>query len=141
MPLYAGLYTYLQSKTAITAVVSTRVYPLNLPQTGTTIYPCIVYQTISQRRTYSHGGDCQLCFERVTFNCFASTYKAAKDLAELIRLAISGYRGTWGSTTIQSCFSEGDRDAMTDSPETESLAVFNVQSDYTIAYTEAAPTL
>lgn len=140
MPIGPGLYTYLQSKAAITAVVGTRVYPMRSPQ-GSSNYPCISYQTISSRSTYSHSGDNQLRFERVQINCFARTAKAAKDLAELVRLSLSGYAGLMGSTAVQSCFLENERDIAYESADTEAQDVLCVQVDYMIAYTEAAPTL
>lgn len=140
MPIGPGLSTYLLSKSAITTIVGQRIYPLRPPQ-GSSNYPCVTYQTISSRSTYSHGGDNQLRFERVQINCFGRTVKSAKDLAESVRLAMSGYAGVMGSTTVQSCFLDNERDVSYDSPDTASQDLFCTQVDYMIAYTEAAPTL
>ncbi len=140
MPIGPGLTTYLQTKSAITNVVDSRIYLVRPPQ-GSGSFPCITYQTISSRSTYSHGGDNQLRIERVQINCFARTFKAAKDLAELVRLSLSGYAGLMGTTTVQSCFLENERDVPYDSPDTTSQDVLCTQVDYSISYTEAAPTL
>src|SRR5438045_179384 len=101
MTLEEGLQAYVSTKTAISALAGTRVYPFNLPQNPT--LPAITYQRISGQHTRSMGGSSQLGWGRVQLVFWATTYRAAKDGAEQLRIALDGYAGAMSSLTVQSC--------------------------------------
>ena len=108
MSLEADIRTYMLTRTAITDLVSTRIYFQKLPQNAT--FPLLVSNRISTKREYSHSGDSNLTTPRVQYSCYAETWTAAKDLAEQIVSEMSGFSGTAGSTTVYSTFVENELD-------------------------------
>jgi hypothetical protein len=69
-----NIFALLQSIAAVQALVSSRVYPVELPPDP--IYPCISYRLIggSQEETFDTAGAQQQRFE---FNCYGSNYASA----------------------------------------------------------------
>jgi hypothetical protein len=136
----AAFQVYLTGKAAISAIVSTRVYPGFAPQQGT-VYPCMTMQRVSTRHIRSMLGGSQLAYIRIQLNIWARTYKAAKDLADVVRMNTDGFAGSFGGATVGSCLmeDEGDIDFLSEGAEPQRL--FGVRQDYMIAFEEAAPTL
>lgn len=66
------------------------VYPLTLPPKVT--LPACVYQRVSTAPEYSHQGDSRLERIRWQIDLWATTYGAARELAQTLREALSGYR-------------------------------------------------
>ena len=129
MSIEKVIYSKLSGDSDVSALVATRIYPVNLPQKPT--YPAIVYTRISGERAYSLGGPSDLASPRFQIDCFASTYSAAKDLASKIRSAINGFRGTVAGVLVQGVFLENDNDIFEDD-----FSVYRVSSDYFIHYKE-----
>jgi hypothetical protein len=123
------IYSKLSGDSDVSGLVSTRIYPVSLPQKPT--YPAIVYTRISGDRLHSLGGASNLASPRFQIDCFASTYSAVKDLASKIRSAINGFRGTVSGVTVHGIFLESDNDIFEDD-----FNVYRVSSDYFIHYKE-----
>lgn len=105
MVIEEALYAHLAASAGVAALVSARIYPQTIPQD--IALPAIAYQRISGVREYSHGGPSQLAHPRFQFTCQAATYAAAKSLANAVRAALSGYRGTMGGAggvVVGGCF-------------------------------------
>jgi hypothetical protein len=109
----AAIYDVLKNNSGVSALVSTRIYPLAIPQDAT--LPAIQYQKISSRGYYTHDGEAAIR-SRIQISAVAETYDAADDIA--------GVR-------IFSCFLEGERDGF---GILNDLAV--VQQDYMILHGE-----
>lgn len=82
------IYTALSGDSAVSAVVSTRIYPMVLPQDVT--LPAITYSRISGGQVNSMGGFSNLENPRVQVDVWAATYTAAKTLAALVHTAMGG---------------------------------------------------
>jgi hypothetical protein len=82
---------HLINDPAVRSLVDTRIYPDVLPQ-GVT-YPAIRYQRIDTPRTYTKGGSAGLSRPRLQIDCYATTYKAAKDTADAVRAAMERFTG------------------------------------------------
>ena len=108
MSVEKDIRTYMLTRSAITDLVSTRIYASKLPQEAT--FPSIAYNRISTVRTYSQSGDSNLTKPRIQYSCFAETYEGARNLAEQIVSEMSGFKGTAGSSTIYASFVENDLD-------------------------------
>lgn len=94
----------LQASADVTALVSTRIYQLTLPQKPT--LPAIRVQLISEPRTYQLRGEDGAIRARVQVDAYAAEgngtdpYAAAHAVAEAVRGALSGKRFTVGSPAI-----------------------------------------
>lgn len=87
-----ALLAILQADANLTAVIGTRSYALRLPESAT--FPCITFEKVVAERVESMEGSSGLCFSRFQINCFAKTYGVAKNVHELARLALQGYKAT-----------------------------------------------
>lgn len=98
MTLEEGLYVYLQSKTDITNLVSTRVYPYTLPQEVT--LPAITYSRNNTPRELTHdtsGSTGTLAKVGMQFDVYAETYAKVKQVTDALRKVLNGYSGTMGT--------------------------------------------
>jgi len=90
-----ALYYHLSHTAGVTALVSTRIYPLVAPQDAAR--PYLVYQRISTPRVRSHSGPSGLAHPRFQITGVAASYSAARGLANAVRAALDGYSGAMGS--------------------------------------------
>jgi hypothetical protein len=92
--------------------ITTRCYPATLPQDPT--YPLIVYYKVTGMRDHHLQGPSGLAHPRFQVEAWATTYDAAKALANAIREALDGYSGTQGTVRIGSILIESERDTYED---------------------------
>jgi hypothetical protein len=82
MSIEALVYGRLTTYSGITAIASTRTYPMRLPQNPT--LPAISYQKISNTE---QKGSSNLKDSRYQLNCWATTYAEAHSLAAQVKAA------------------------------------------------------
>lgn len=100
-----GLYALITGNTAIAAMISTRLYPVKLPEG--VVYPTMTYQVISQ------VGDPNVTTAglqrmRIQFDCYGSMlspagvdgYSDAVLLRDALRQLLDGYVGTLSDGTV-----------------------------------------
>jgi hypothetical protein len=103
-----AVYSRLSGYAAVSALISTRLYPLVIPQDVS--LPAIAYQKIDSTKTANHAGASQLARSRFQFTCQAETYSDAKALAEAVRHCWEGYRGTVATVRIDGTLIDNDQD-------------------------------
>lgn len=134
-----ALYTYLQTKTGVTNLISTRMYPDELPQ-GHTL-PCIVYRVISKNPEHDFGGTSPLTRYRFQLDSYATTRLGADALALAVWNAMDGYRGTMGTENAQTCHMDNERSDVDAAIDATDVARYITMQDWLIAFTDTAPTL
>lgn len=95
MSIETALYAEMVADTGIAALVSTRVYPVQLPQSPT--LPAITYQRISGSRTYVMGQPSINANPRFQITSWGATYSSAQSVAAAIRALLDGFKGELGS--------------------------------------------
>jgi len=121
------LYTRLSTFSGLTALVSTRIYPLVCPQ-GVT-YPAVVFQRISTMpREVAMGSDPGIARARIQVTAWGETYSAVKAIAEQIRLALERY----STTGLFDIYIIGENDL-----HDEEALKFGVAVDAEVVYSEA----
>lgn len=91
-----------------------RITPLSLERTP--VLPALTYQRVSTPRDVSHDGAQGYAGYRVQIVCYAKRtndgagYRLAKQLADEVRLALDGWRGTAAGVTVGMCQIANDRD-------------------------------
>lgn len=103
-----ALHYLLKNNAGVSAVVSARIYPTVAPQNVT--LPCVVYQRISGVREHTHDAIGDLARPRFQFAAIATTYSAAKLLANAVRVAIDNYAGTVLGVRIDSVLVQNEID-------------------------------
>lgn len=81
--LAISIRTFLLGKTAITDLVSQRIYTDILPQSAT--LPAITMSKISTSHDHELSDFAGLVHTRLQFECFAATRQVANNIAEAIR--------------------------------------------------------
>ena len=79
-------YTALSTHAGLVALVSTRIYPLMLPQDCP--LPAVTYQLISDVPTVNLDGDADLSNARVQVDVWATSYGGAATAAAQVMLAM-----------------------------------------------------
>src|SRR5512137_1455993 len=80
MPVESKIYSALSGATIVTSVVSTRIYPMAIPQ-GVAAFPALVYSRAGSLRVNSLSGYSNLENAQIEVSCWATRYNDAKDLS------------------------------------------------------------
>ena len=113
----------------VSGLVSSRIYPMKLPQ-GPTM-PAITYSRVSGPRVETITGPSGLAHPRVQVDSWASTYAGVKALATAVRKALDGYRGTIASVRVGGIIMDGELDLY--EPGVEE---YRVTQDYVVWHDE-----
>ena len=105
---YQDLFTYLQTQTGLTSLIDTRLHPARLPQDPT--FPSVVFKKISKPRIVSQQGDSGLSNPRYQFTCWAIRYSVAEEIAQELRISLSGFKGTMNGRRVYAAFNENELD-------------------------------
>jgi hypothetical protein len=129
MSVEEAVRTVLTNTGAVTALISTRVYPLYLPPDTT--LPAVAYERISTRRSYAHDGPQAPVTARIQYDSIATTLSAAMGVADAIRGALSGYTGTSAGVRIASCLLANEM-----SQEEKDTGYARVSQDFLVTFME-----
>lgn len=102
------IYAMLVAAAAVTALVGTRIRKGRARQNET--LPYLVYRRTSTKRAATLTGPDGLPMPMVWIWCFAATSEAAEELADKVRTALDGQRGTAAGIFVQSCQLQDDSD-------------------------------
>ena len=95
-----GLHQYLQTVTAVTDICGDRGYPDVAVENP--LRPFYTYNLVSYDPVYTVD-DNTFSQAIIEVDCIADDRDTAEALREAIRVAISNYRGAWGSETVRGC--------------------------------------
>lgn len=99
-----AIYALLTGDGTLTALVSTRVTPVLVPQ-GSAM-PAVTYAQVSGIRIHATSGPAGLVNSRWQFNCWGVSHASVRAVSDAVRQAIDGYSGTIGGVTIQAIQTE-----------------------------------
>lgn len=102
----SGIVDYLNNNAGVLAAIGTRLYAIQLPQKDLTL-PAVTFTRISTERVITHDQTHHgLASPRFQFDVYATTYQEALDVADALRTALLGYRGTWDSIRVDAVLVE-----------------------------------
>lgn len=130
-----GLVYHLKNTAGVSALVSTRVYGNRIPQ-GATL-PCLTVTRISTPRVITHdtSGSAGTAHPRFQIDAWGELNGTVKSIADAVRAALNGFKGTMGVTntvTVQAAWIDDEKPDF--DPETN---LWRSQSDYVIWHEEA----
>lgn len=125
-----AIYELLATARDLPDLVGTRIYPERLPQKGL-VYPAIVYHKGGGVRSYSNDGDSGFNRALYQFDVWADTLELAGQVAEKLRLVLSGFRGDGLGISIQGIFCDGEEEGWDDEREK-----YFVSLDFTVLHNE-----
>lgn len=96
----------LTSYAGLTALISTRVYPVVLPQNPTK--PAITYQRVGGDREHGMTVDYGLAHPVIQVDVWASTFPSARAVAEQVELALLRYENAASTPVILDVLPENE---------------------------------
>ncbi|NBT05450.1 MAG: DUF3168 domain-containing protein [Betaproteobacteria bacterium] len=130
----AVLRNALVTTTAVSSVVSSRVYPLLAPQAAP--LPFITYRRTGIRRAQTLGGPMGVPQVSVDFDVYATTYEGARDLADRCRVVLDGYGGTFDNTEVKQTSLENEQDDFVQLAGADMPPVYSVKLSFDIWWQE-----
>jgi hypothetical protein len=123
--------TYLRTITALTALVSTRIFPGKLPagtSTTPTPMPCLTYQMVDEPVVTTHDNQ-QLFTARIQFDAWGGSYGSAHAVADALYASVQGYKGFMGAVPVGSVFRQLKRD-----DSDPDISLYRVIQDFVFSY-------
>ena len=105
MVIEEALYSHLTGDPTVGGLISTRQYPLTIPQDVS--LPSVAYQRLSGPGETAHDGAVGVEGGRFQFTCQAQGYDDVKELANAVREALIGFKGLMGGSggvLVDGCF-------------------------------------
>ncbi len=133
MTIESALYDRLAAAAGLTALVSTRIYPLQAPQGETA--PYVVWQRIGGRRIGHLAGASGVALATFQVACYATTFLAARAVADQVRYALNGFNGTQTGQVVRVISIVTDRDEIDFSEP--AIPLFRAITDYLVPHEEA----
>lgn len=124
-----ALVSILRNNAAVAALVSTRIYPVMIPQ-GATL-PVIEYRQLSGQKEHSHDANADLARPRYQFTAISASYSQAKTLAAAIVAALDNYQGTVSGVKIDAVQKQNQMDLFTRT-EDEGNSTFSSLVDFVV---------
>jgi hypothetical protein len=136
-----ALYSYLSGYAGLIALTSTRIYPDICPQEPTV--PYVVFYKTTDTPEYAMGGETVLTDTVMQFDCISTGSLQARQVAEQLRLALSGFSGAMGTgaseVTVDWAELLSQHDQYTDNAGRFTGYVTRI-SEYFISYRQTAAT-
>ena len=132
----ADLIARLKSVAGVSNLVGTRVFGHVQQGEG---YPLARIQRIGSEHSHDMAGASGICKALVQIDCVSRIVKDAKDVAEAVRLAIQGWKGTQGDTNFRSILLTDQRDLDEPDQQGGETGHSRVVMDFTVTYQESVP--
>ena len=124
----AVLRNALLTTTAVSSVVSSRVFPVLAPATAA--LPFITYRRTGIRRAQTLSGPMGVPQVSVDFDVYAATYEGARDLADRCRAVLDGYGGSFDNTEVKQTSLENEQDDFVQLAGAEMPPVYSVKLSF-----------
>lgn len=123
------IYSRLQATSAVTDLVSTRVYPIRRPADAP--LPLVVYERLSEVPALAMNSDPGNITARFRFSCQADTPENARTLAAKVKSALGYYMDSSSNPVV-----DGILPDTTSSQYDFGADLFAVEKDFFISYKE-----
>lgn len=130
MAMQEAIVQILEGTPPLTALVSSRIYPLRLPH-GVDL-PALTYRLVSAPRDQTQDGPSGLTMARVQVSAWATDYDQAKAIATAVRQGVQGYRGELQGVRVDSIRMINETDL--DDPEP---GIYQIAMDFAVDHAEA----
>jgi hypothetical protein len=126
-------YNILSNNAALTALISTRLNPVRIPQESA--FPAVSYNLISQVPNPTKSGHSRTEFARVQVNAYGTSLSSAQAVASAIRTAFEAVTlpGTFNGIKCQTLEYDGENQTADDTAAFAGL--YQISQDYLINFT------
>ena len=127
------VYNILSNNAALTALISTRLNPVRIPQESS--FPAVSYQLVSEIPNPTKSGHSRTEFARVQVNAYGITLASAESVASAIRNAfeVVTLPATFNNIKCQTIEFDGELQTADDTAAFAGL--YQISQDYIINFT------
>jgi hypothetical protein len=130
----AVLRSALVSSTAVTSLVSSRIYPVLAPASAA--LPFVTWRRSGIEREQTLGGPMGMPRVTVEYSIYGMTYEEARQTADAMRLVLDGYGGTLDNTEVKQASLEDESDDFVQLAGADLPPVYQVTQRYDVWWTE-----
>lgn len=114
MPLHDAIYSHLSGYAGLTALVSTRIYPIYRAQDSA--LPAVTFLKVAGTSLNVWQG---VCGERIRIqiSVWAETVRTANSVSAQVRAAMTTFQGVFSDVTVRSTDFLGDQDLYDTDPD------------------------
>jgi hypothetical protein len=123
----------------LTAALDVTVYPGWFPQTKEPPFPCVSFTVIGADHLEHFSGSGGKVMARVQIDSWSFDSSEAAELAEEIRIALQGYRGSFGDGTCEGSHLDTDRYTAEPMNDGSGRVAFRKSSEYRLKLLEEIP--
>ena len=127
------VYSILSNNAALTALISTRLNPVRIPQESS--FPAVSYQLVSEVPNPTKSGHSRTEFARVQVNAYGLTLASADSVASAIRTAFELVTLPATFNTIKCQTIEFDGELQTADDTAAFAGLYQISQDYIINFT------
>ena len=127
------VYNILSNNAALTALISTRLNPIRIPQESS--FPAVSYQLVSEIPNPTKSGHSRTEFARVQVNAYGITLASTESVASAIRTAFEAVTlpNTFNNIKCQTIEYDGELQTADDTAAFAGL--YQISQDYIINFT------
>lgn len=130
----AVLRSALVASTAVTSLVSARIYPVLAPATAS--LPFVTWRRVAIRRQQTLGAPMGMPVTSVEYSIFGSTYEQAREVADVMRVVLDGYGGTANNTEVKQTSLEQESDDFVTLGGAELPPAYQITQQYDVFWQE-----
>lgn len=130
----AVLRTALVGQTAVTSLVSSRIYPVLAPASAA--LPFVTWRRTSINREQTLSAPMGVPRVSVDYQIYATTYEQARDVADAMRRVLDGYGGTADNTEVKQTSLENESDDFVTLAGADMPPVYQVTQTYDVWWQE-----
>ena len=127
------VYNILSNNAALTALISTRLNPIRIPQESS--FPAVSYQLVSEIPNPTKSGHSRTEFARVQVNAYGITLASTESVASAIRTAFEAVTLPATFNTIKCQTIEFDGELQTADDTAAFAGLYQISQDYIINFT------
>jgi len=130
----AVLRSALVGTTAVTSLVSSRIYPVLAPASAS--LPFVTWRRSGIQREQTLGGPMGMPRVSVEYSIYGTTYEEARQVADAMRLVLDGYGGTSNNTEVKQTSLEDESDDFVQLAGADLPPVYQVTQRYDCWWSE-----
>lgn len=130
----AALRSTLLASTAVSSLVSSRVFPILAPASAS--LPFVTYRRTGIQREQSFLGAVGTPTVSVDLECLATTYEGARDLADKARRALDGWGGTVSNVQVKVATLDNEQDDFVQLGGADMPPTYRVTQTYDVIWQE-----
>lgn len=130
----AVLRSALVGATAVTSLVSTRIYPLLAPASAS--LPFVTWRRSGITREQTLSAPMGVPRVSVEYSIYGTSYEQARDVADAMRGVLDGYGGTVDNTQVRQASLESESDDFVELAGADLPPVYQITQSYDIWWQE-----